>query len=194
MSFSSPQSSPRLAALPFLIAGALLAKKVAIFTLAKSYGFPRVYRRVLELERKIYGKPESVPHSSSSSSSFSSSSSSSSLSLRSVFKVALRSPDKAFHLISNHPSALTLIAAARQVGVKGFSPQSVERLFAQLQGIFSAAGLDLSQVLARARAVVPPASPSSPASSSSPSSSSPLSSSSSSQQPNSSSSSKPSSL
>ena len=34
-----------------------LAKKVVVFTVAKTYGFPRLYRRMVEVNRKLISNP-----------------------------------------------------------------------------------------------------------------------------------------
>lgn len=84
-------SAPRQA-WPF-IAGAIIAKKVAVLGIARMYGFPRVYRRMLELEKYVYPNADQAFKRS----------------INEPIKQAIRYPDQALNNLSKNPAALAFI-------------------------------------------------------------------------------------
>ena len=81
-------SPPRLL-FPALF-GAALGKKAILYGVAHTYGFPRVYRRILELERSAY--PTATPAFRAS--------------LRDGVKQVIRYPNKAASTIATHPQSV----------------------------------------------------------------------------------------
>ena len=115
-------SQPRLL-FPALF-GAALVKKAALFTVAHTYGFPRIYRRLLELERSAY--PNATPSFRTS--------------IRTGLKGTIRSPQKAASIIAAHPQMLALLG---QMGsVKGVTGEMKTKVMDGLSAVMKASGVD----------------------------------------------------
>ena len=115
-------SQPRLL-LPALF-GAALGKKAVLYAVAHTYGFPRIYRRLLELERTAY--PNATPAFRSA--------------MRSGIKQTIRYPNRAAATIAANPQMLALLG---QLGsVKGVTDSMKGKVMEAVSGVLKAAGMD----------------------------------------------------
>ena len=115
-------SPPRLL-FPVLF-GAALGKKAVLYAVAHTYGFPRVYRRLLELERSAYPNASPVFRTS----------------LRSGIKQVIRYPNKAAATVAANPHLLLLLG---QLGsVKGVTDGMRSKVMEAVSGVLKASGMD----------------------------------------------------
>ena len=115
-------SPPRLL-FPALF-GAALAKKAAIYAVAHSYGFPRIYRRLLELERSAY--PNATPVFRSA--------------VRTGIKQTIRYPNQAAATIAANPQMLALLGHLG--GVKGVTEGMSRKVLEAVSSVLKSSGLD----------------------------------------------------
>jgi len=115
-------SQPRLL-FPALF-GAALVKKAALYTLAHTYGFPRIYRRLLELERSAYPNASPVFRSA----------------VRNGLKHSIRYPHKAAQTIAANPQMLALLG--QMGGIKGVSDSMRSKAMEGLSAVMKASGMD----------------------------------------------------
>jgi len=124
-------SQPRLL-FPALF-GAALAKKAAAFTLAHTYGLPRVYRRLLELERKVYPNASPVFRTA----------------VRTGLKESIRYPNKAAATIAANPQMLALLG---QMGsMKGVTDSMKSKVMEGVSALMKAGGHDEKALWQRAK-------------------------------------------
>lgn len=120
---------------PFLILGALLVKKAAIFTAAEMYGYPRIYRRCLEGIKYL-----NVPKSQRSN-------------IQSTIKLAIRYPSQAYKIFSNTDTRnfiqdySNLINSPSTPTFVNKVPEFLRNLFASLDFSFSSSSSSNSNSL-----------------------------------------------
>ena len=115
-------SPPRLL-FPALF-GAALAKKAALYAVAHTYGFPRIYRRLLELERTAYPNASPIFRSA----------------VRTGLKQTIRYPHKAAATIAANPQMLALLG---QMGsMRGVTDSMRSKVMEGLSALMKASGVD----------------------------------------------------
>jgi len=124
-------SPPRLL-FPALF-GAALAKKAALYAVGHTYGFPRIYRRLLELERSSY--PNATPAFRTA--------------VRTGIKQTMRYPNRAAATIAANPQMLALLG---QLGsVKGVTEGMRSKVMEAVSAAIKSSGLDEKALWQRAK-------------------------------------------
>jgi hypothetical protein len=80
--------------LPLWLAGGWIVKHVAVYQFARSYGFSRLYKRLMEVNRSLSGSVRSSQYQT----------------VRGVIEAAFRSPTKAAQLIEDNVGVLKVLS------------------------------------------------------------------------------------